>query len=292
MTLPTTDTPDNSLATEATALVKGTPEYDAAMIAKYDAAHTPPSDTPEEAPTEITPMPEGGQEKFYNKETGAYDWPSHAKDAEYRLTQSKKPTTPETPKAGDPPPVDADADAAAQALDDKGLDLKSFEAEFAEKGELTAESYEKLAKVGFSRDYVDTYIEGRAAIAERVVAEIHAVAGSADDYARMTEWAKATLPKEEVAAYNEAVINGNRNIAKLAAEGLKAKYVAANGREASLTTAQAGPKVSSGYTTREQMTSDMRDPRYKSDPAFRAQVAQKVAASGNLVSATHYGSFA
>ena len=47
-----------------------------------------------------------------------------------------------------------------------GLSLDNYYNEFAEKGELSEDSYNQLASQGLSRDLVDSYIEGQSAIAD------------------------------------------------------------------------------------------------------------------------------
>ena len=151
--------------------------------------------------------------------------------------------------------------------------------EFFEKGELTDDTYESLAKLGLNRELVDSYAAGQAALMENQQSAIKGVAGS--DYDAMTEWAGQNLTDEEMNTYNEVVTTGTVEHAKLAVSGLHARYQAANGSTA--------PKLAMGSTTgsatlpyqsMQEVTRAMNDPRYKSgDKAYHAEVDRRLAVS-------------
>ena len=54
-----------------------------------------------------------------------------------------------------------------QAEEATGIQLDKFYDEFADKGELTNQSYEELAKQGLNKDLVDSFIQGQNALAEQ-----------------------------------------------------------------------------------------------------------------------------
>ena len=65
-------------------------QYNATMAAAYRGQGNQEAD-----PVELPPpaaMPEGGVDKFYNKQTGEYNWAAHAREAEYRLGQYRNQT--------------------------------------------------------------------------------------------------------------------------------------------------------------------------------------------------------
>lgn len=71
---------------------KGTQEYNEQMAQRFeqglnDKGNAQTFDSP---PPEIAPMPEGGHDKFYNKETGEYHWENHSKELQYRIDQQGK----------------------------------------------------------------------------------------------------------------------------------------------------------------------------------------------------------
>ena len=151
--------------------------------------------------------------------------------------------------------------------------------EFFEKGELTDDTYEALAKLGLNRELVDSYAAGQSALMENQQVAIKGAAGS--DYDAMTEWAGQNLTDEEMNTFNEVVTTGSVEHAKLAVSGLHARYQAANGSTA--------PKLAMGSTTgsatlpyqsMQEVTRAMNDPRYKSgDKAYHAEVDRRLAVS-------------
>jgi hypothetical protein len=161
-----------------------------------------------------------------------------------------------------------------------GLDMEKLTAEYAETGELSADSYEALNKIGIPKEMVTDYIAGQEALGAQQVAQVHEIVGGEANYQTLIKWAATNLSKEDKAAFNESV---SRDFAsqKLAVSALQAQYIAKEGKApANLLTgtapAQTGP---TGYESRRQMINDMGDPRYQTDPAFRAKVMKKVEAT-------------
>jgi hypothetical protein len=64
-----------------------------------------------------------------------------------------------------------------------------------------------------------------------MIQEIVSVVGSKEAYGELQEWAVANLSDEEIDSFNHAVLeSGNIGLAKLAVEGLQARYLKANGQ--------------------------------------------------------------
>lgn len=237
-----------------------------AMIDKVDQASQVPSEVaPEERPQWLP-------EKFKSPEDLAKAY------AELESKLGQKPA--EQPKAEVTIPTDATPADAEKQLADKGLDLTEFSQEFARNGELSEESYEKLTKAGFDKNLVDQFIEGQKARAVQFESAIKTEVGGDERYSQMVEWAKANLTPAEIDAYNSAVSSGNTDQAKLAALGLAMKFEKAVGSEPKrMIGGNAAPDAGDVFESRAQLTAAMKDPRYKSDPAYRAKVQQKIARS-------------
>ncbi|RTL93872.1 hypothetical protein EJV44_15490 [Ancylobacter aquaticus] len=159
------------------------------------------------------------------------------------------------------------------------MDYDALNAKFAANGSLEDGDYETLEKAGIPRALVDSYIAGQQALADTQRAELLAPVGGDTGYASMVEWAAANLPAAEVAAYDAIVDGDNPAATKLAVEGLYAKYKAASTSEPKLING-AARAVADVYASLEEMKTDMRNPLYKKDPAFRARVEAKLARSG------------
>ena len=183
------------------------------------------------------------------------------------------------PAADTPANPEADA-AAAAAVASAGLDMAALNAEFAKDGALSEASLAALAAKGFDKKMVDQYIEGRQAVAAAFQMDVKSsTPGGAEKYSEMIEWAKVNLSQPEIDAYNSAMDTNNKEQAKLAVAGLGVKFAAAVGNEPSLIGGRPNAGPSDVYESIAQMKADMSDKRYKSDPAFRRSVAEKLGRS-------------
>jgi hypothetical protein len=176
----------------------------------------------------------------------------------------------EQPKAEE---VDEPTGAAQQLIQDASVEF------FENEGQLKDETYEALANAGLSRELVDQFAAGQAAIQEAETSQIQSAANG--DYDAMSEWAGKTLSDSEMDAFNEVVNNGTIDQAKLAVSGLHARFQAENGG--------SQPKLVAGNTTgtstlpyqsMQEVSRAMQDPRYKSgDKAYHAEVDRRLAVS-------------
>ncbi len=178
--------------------------------------------------------------------------------------------------------IDADTDAAKEAMTNVGLDFNEFSSEFAKNGALSDESYERLTKAGIPREMVDSYIEGQVARADAVRYQVLAEVGGEDNFTAMSAWAAKSLSPSELAAYNAAVDSPDLEAKKLAVKGLYAKYAAVNGSEPSLITGASTYASGDSFRSVAELTTAMKDPRYQSDPAYRDDVIRKLSRSDIL----------
>lgn len=258
---------------------KDSPEYITAMAAKGEAAVNGGVQPP--APIEIVAKPEGVPDKFYNPVTGEVDYASMTKSyVELEKSKSKQPVSSKETPPVEPPPATPEAAAANKVVADAGLDMSSLSAEYADDGELSQASYDKLAKAGIPQDMVDNYIEGQLAKVEVVKGQAHAITDGADGYKAMIDWATTNSKPDEIKSYNLAVNSSNANLRELAIKDMWAKYGADTGNTGNLITSKENGKIGSGvYESRSQMMADMANPKYKEDPAFRKIVETKLANS-------------
>ena len=260
-----------------TVVIKSTPQeapedHDQKMIDKVDAANaiTPPEGTEGTPPND---RPDWLPEKFKSPE----DMAKAYSELESKLGGAKPPADPAVPDVDPAAATEADVE---KALAPSGLNLQDFNQEFAKTGELSPESYDKLAKAGYDKALVDQFIEGQKARATQFESEVQSEVGGTDRYVEMVTWAKANLTSAEIDAYNTAVGSGKPENAKLAALGLNAKFTKAVGNEPGRTIGGTKADTSSGnFESTAQVTEAMKDPRYKNDPAYRAKVQAKLAAS-------------
>jgi hypothetical protein len=169
--------------------------------------------------------------------------------------------------------TEAEATKAAEAA---GLDMSTIEAEFLENGSLSDATYDALAKAGFDRARVDSYIAGQVALNEQMQSRIEQHVGGAEKLTAALEWAATGLTEAEINAFNKTIEGSDEAGIKLAMDGLMAKYTKTNGSEPNLLDGGVTGPSGSVFRSTAELTAAMRDPRYAKDPAYREEVTQKL----------------
>ena len=165
-----------------------------------------------------------------------------------------------------------------QAVENAGVDFNALQEEYNQGG-LSEDAYSKLSDAGFPKNLVDSWIQGQEALANDYQSSVHNIVGGEESYGEMTTWASENLSETEIAAYDRAVDSGDLGMVKLAVEGLRSKYQAAEGSDPALIAGQSAPSSGGNYSSWSEVTQAMRDPRYKSDPAYRQSVTAKLSRS-------------
>lgn len=192
-------------------------------------------------------------------------------------------------EGGEKPPVDSEAvkpeskeiptgdEGAQQAVEKAGLDWTALNTEYASNGKLSEETYASLEKAGIPKAEVDTYIRGKQADADAYDAAVYGTAGGTEAYGALIEWAKTNLTEAEKVAFNESVTSGNPAKAKLAVEALAGRHAAKRGAPpGSLLSGKKTPTGVQPFKSQAEVTTAMRSPAYKTDPAFRAEVVERL----------------
>lgn len=172
---------------------------------------------------------------------------------------------------------------------EKGLDpalMAVMEDEISKSGKLSAASYEALAKVGYSKTFVDAFIAGQEAVAQKFVNAIHGFAGGAENYTKLTTFIGANHP-ELADAFNaaiersdvttiKAILSTGKELHKKTFGKAPARNVANMAKPAAV--AETKPEVK-GFESRAEMVKAMSDPRYAKDAKYRREVELRVFAS-------------
>jgi len=149
-------------------------------------------------------------------------------------------------------------------------------------GNLTDEQREILDKQGLG-EHFDMIVAGHRANIERNDAEIIGVVGDRQAYGELQEWGSANLSDEDFDSFNYAVIeSGDIHLAKLAVEGLQARYLKANG-QAPQKRIEAGGTANEAnrpYSNRDEYIRETMSNKYRQDPEYAAQVEAKRNISG------------
>jgi len=232
----------------------------------------------EQAKVEEVKRPEGLPEKFKTVEDMAksYSALESKLGAEDKSFENEK--TEVEPKKENLE-IEADQKTAEKAVESAGLNMDALQTEYNEKGTLDDKSFDALEKAGIPKSYVDAFIQGQEAVATQMQNTIKAEVGGEESYTEIVTWAKDALNPQEIAAFNKTVNSNDLEAVKLAVTGLKARHDAVNGTNPKLISGKAGTDTGGGYNSWAQVTAAMKDARYESDSAFRAEVQDKISKS-------------
>ena len=101
-------------------------------------------------------------------------------------------------------------------------------------------------------------------------------AGGEKAYANIVNWAKSSLPQDQINAFDEVVNTGSVQAIQLAVSGLKAEYDNANGVEGRMVTGKTAPNSGDVFRSQQELVRAMSDPRYDNDPAYRQDIIEKL----------------
>lgn len=160
--------------------------------------------------------------------------------------------------------------------------LEAFSKEYEENGQLGDASYDKLEKMGISRDMVDLYISGLQSAQDRESKAVYDIVGGQEQFEKMAAWVGTNLAEGEVNTLNEMLVQGGES-AKMAAQLIKTRYDQVNGREASLIQGNVSSTSQSTFQSYHELMQAMGDPRYQTDPVYQRQVAVRLANSKELM---------
>lgn len=185
-------------------------------------------------------------------------------------------------RQGQQPPAEGEASETARGLLDMG-ELRPYFDEYGTTGRLAEESYGELEqKFGLPRDVVDDYITGQIAKSEMAAGRVYEAVGGRAAYDEMLkgafEAAKAgRIPEAQLEAYNRTLATNDVDAIIMAARGLQASIGApAKPKTRPLQGHRPTASGPTPFANSKQITAAIRDPRYKSDPAYRDEVEARL----------------
>ena len=164
--------------------------------------------------------------------------------------------------------------------------VEFFEAlndEYDENGRLSDESMEALKEMS-SEELVDAYFQMQerlgsepqgTELTESDVTAIQQSVGGADNYNALVSWAAENFDQDEIEAFDGVVESGNVGAINLALQALYYRYTEAEGMEGQLLQGKAAAPAN-GFRSQAEVVRAMQDPRYDRDPAYRAEVMQRL----------------
>lgn len=222
-----------------------------------------------------TDRPEWLPEKFKNAE----DMAKAYGELESKLGQDNTDDSQEEEQQETNEDTDGDEEVPSDLTVNQSLIEDASKEFFENDGTLKDETYEALAKAGLSRELVDNFARGQAALQENEATQIKGAANG--DYDAMSDWAGKTLSDEEMNTFNDVVNNGTIEHAKLAVSGLHARYRAeVGGNQPKLVTGNTTGSSTMPFQSMQEVSRAMQDPRYKSgDKAYHAELDRRLSVS-------------
>ena len=177
-------------------------------------------------------------------------------------------------------------DGLASVLEEVGIDPQEISNRFTESGEINEDDYTKLGEAGFSKQVIDTYLDGLRGgatsgedIATAQIQGIKDSVGGDDNYGKMVSWALESLPAEEVKAFNDLTETANAPAIKMAVQGLYSQYNNAMGVEPNLVSGKASSSGPTPYRSTAEVVTAMSDPRYGKDVTYTEDVQRRLGGS-------------
>ncbi len=127
-----------------------------------------------------------------------------------------------------------------------------------------------------SPEYSQQLAAPQADITDAQINQIKNSAGGEKAYSDIINWAKTSLPQEQINAFDEVVNSGSVQAIQLAVAGLKAEYTNANGAEGKMFTGKAPTNKGDVFRSQAELVRAMSDPRYDNDPAYRLDIVEKL----------------
>lgn len=167
---------------------------------------------------------------------------------------------------------------------ERGMSAETIEAiqrEYEENEELSTESYAKLAEIGYTKAFIDSYIRGQEALVEQYVNSVVEYAGGRERFDALYTHLETHNP-EAAQSLDNALTNRDlatvKAIINLAGESRAKAFGRKPTRSVTSRAIPAKPQATKreGFADRSEMIKAMSDPRYRTDANYRRQVEQKV----------------
>lgn len=111
------------------------------------------------------------------------------------------------------------------------------------------------------------------------ISQVQESVGGPEAYGQMIQWAGQNLSEGEINLYDKAMDSGDPLTIFFAAQALYGRFQDAVGYDGELLTGTAPQAQSKGFRSQAELVAAMSDPRYDKDPAYRQDIADKLAIS-------------
>lgn len=174
-----------------------------------------------------------------------------------------------------------------KVLSDGDIDqetVDNIQAEYLSDEGLSEATYKTLEEKGYSRSYVNAFIQGQEALTNAYASQIMNYVGGQDKFNATYAWLESNNPAMQE-MLDDALENLNTKNVKAIFESVNAQRVARYGKAPQRNLAsrsqpqrpQGRTDTAQGFSSVKEMTDAMSDKRYSNDPAYRALVEKRVA---------------
>lgn len=162
---------------------------------------------------------------------------------------------------------------------------------FDAEGGLTEDDMATLSKMD-SKQLIETYFKYHAVQSAKTTQEVATAqqlktirdsVGGDEAYGEMIQWAGQNLNPEEIDSFNSVANSNNAAALSFAVEALSNRWKAVEGYEAPLVTGKKATSTGKVFRSQAELGRAIADPRYSTDPAYRMDVENKLARSGDLL---------
>jgi len=169
-------------------------------------------------------------------------------------------------------------DGLASVLEEVGIDAQDITKRFTDTGDISEDDYSKLGEAGFSKQVVDTYLDGLRGVAEgdeipeQQIQNIKDSVGGNESYEQMANWCQDNLSEQEREAFDKITETADAPVIQLAVEGLYSRYQNAMGVEPDLVTGRPAASGPRPFQSSAEVQAAVNDPRYGKDVAYTQSV--------------------
>jgi len=163
---------------------------------------------------------------------------------------------------------------------------------FSNNNQLTPDTIQKLKELP-SEQLIDAYMElqkdavlqpTQGTLTESDANQILSSIGGEDLYNEALGWAVDNLKPDEVASFDNVINSGNKDAIFFAANALVQRYQNDVGFEGKRVSGKAVKAQSAkAFRSQAELARAISDPRYRNDPAYRMDIQDRLAASGDLL---------
>lgn len=227
--------------------------------------------------------------RYAGKFKSAEDLEKAYKELEKKLGQKEETPTPDEGAESEAESTDEPTPEEDNVSDTAKFIQEASEEYFSNSNQLKPETVQKLKELP-SDQLIDAYLElqKNATIQQQELSDADADAilksvGGEEAYNETLAWAGENLKPEEVAAFDNVINSGNKDAIFFAVQALNQRYKDSVGFEGKRVSGKSVKNSVKGFRSQAELARAISDPKYRTDPAYRMDVEERLANSGDLI---------